>query len=162
MDNNPVPPAAVAQEHTVAAGESFTTIGKKYGVTADAIAKANPGVDSRKLKINQKLKVPERAAAVAGTTTTTTTTSADAVPAAAASMVTYQVKQGDTLIKIAKNHRTTVEKLKAANNLKSTSIRIDQKLKVPVKAEATTPVATPPPTSTGYVTPLPGRTTASL
>jgi LysM repeat protein len=132
------------QEHTVAANESFYTIGKKYGVSSTAIAKANPGVDSRKLKIDQKLKIPERASVA----TATPSPAADAGPAAAS----------------AKNQGTTVDKLKAANNLKTSMIRPGQKLKIPAKVETTpaAPVATPPPTSTSYVTPLPGRSTASL
>lgn len=156
----PPPPAAGLQEHTVAANESFYTIGKKYGVSSTAIAKANPGVDSRKLKIGQKIKIPERTAPVA----TPAPAVADTGAATASGTIVYEVKKNDNLTKIAKAQGTTVEKIKAANNLKTTMIRQGQKLKIPAKAEAspTGPVATPPPTSTSYVTPLPGRTTASL
>jgi LysM repeat protein len=163
-----VTPAA-AQEHVVVAKDTFATIAKKYGVSAAAIAKANPGVDSRKLKLGQKIKIPEHTAAVAGAGTTPTSTVAVEAPttATAATKVTYQVKKGDTLTRIAKNQGTTVQKIKVANNLKTENIREGQKLKIPAKAEAAAPaapapVATPPATSTGYVTPLPGRTTASL
>jgi LysM repeat protein len=161
VDNTqPPPPAVGAQEHSVAANESFYTIGKKYGVSSTAIAKANPGVDSRKLKIGQKIKIPERAAVV----NTTPPPSADAGAIGVSSTVVYEVKKNDSLIKIAKNQGTTVEKLKTANNLKTTMIKPGQKLKIPAKAEAspTGPVATPPPTSTSYITPLPGRATAAL
>ncbi len=43
--------------------------------------------------------------------------------------VTHVVEPGDTLSKIAKQHRTTVELLKAANGLKSDRIRVGQRLK---------------------------------
>ena len=42
----------------------------------------------------------------------------------------YVVKAGDTLSKIAKENKTTVEKIQKDNNLKSTVIQINQKLKL--------------------------------
>lgn len=42
----------------------------------------------------------------------------------------YSVKKGDTLYSIAKEHKTTVAALKAANKLKSDEIKVGQKLKV--------------------------------
>lgn len=162
---NPVLPAAApatagTREHEVQPGENFTTIGKKYNVSPTAIAKANPGVDSRRLRVGQKLKIPEAAATVAATPETRTPAAA-ALPAPAGS-VTYQVKPGDTLIRIARAQGTTVEKIKAANNLKTTMIRVGQKLVIPPRQEAAPPVPVIPPTSTGYVTPLPPPATASL
>lgn len=47
---------------------------------------------------------------------------------------TYAVKKGDTLEKIAKQYNTTVGNLKKLNNLKSTTLKTGQKLKVPKKA----------------------------
>jgi LysM repeat protein len=43
------------------------------------------------------------------------------------------VKSGDTLIKIASDHKTTVRALRTANNLRTDSIKVGQKLKIPVK-----------------------------
>lgn len=42
----------------------------------------------------------------------------------------YIVKKGDTLSKIARENKTTVEKIQKDNNLKSTIIQINQKLKL--------------------------------
>lgn len=44
----------------------------------------------------------------------------------------YRVSPGDTLWRIAQRHRTTVSRLKAANGLRSNTIRPGQVLKVPV------------------------------
>ncbi len=43
----------------------------------------------------------------------------------------YRVKRGDTLGKIAGKYRTSVSKIKRANGLKSSTIRIGQNLKIP-------------------------------
>jgi peptidoglycan endopeptidase LytE len=51
--------------------------------------------------------------------------------AAPADGTVYMVKPGDMLLKIAKAHSTTVKKIMALNDLKSTSIRAGQKLKLP-------------------------------
>ena len=47
--------------HTVASGETFSTIARKYGVSVAAIEAANPGVESSKLKIGQKINLPGKA-----------------------------------------------------------------------------------------------------
>ncbi len=57
-----VPKAGVAKTgasaHTVKAGETLTSIAKKYNVTADAMMRANGITDPTKLKVGQKLKIP--------------------------------------------------------------------------------------------------------
>jgi LysM repeat protein len=43
----------------------------------------------------------------------------------------YVVKSGDTLTRIAKTHRTTIQALKSSNDLASDKIIVGQKLKIP-------------------------------
>jgi 3D (Asp-Asp-Asp) domain-containing protein len=57
---------------------------------------------------------------------------------ASAASNTYTVKSGDTLYKIAKSHKTSVNNLKSWNNLKSDTIYPKQKLKVTAPAKKTT------------------------
>jgi LysM repeat protein len=132
-------PTAGVTEHIVAKGDSFFTIGKKFGVSTKAMQDANPGVDSTKLKIGQKLNVPAavaREAAVGG-----------GVAATGGGENVYTVKSGDTLMKIAKQHGTTYKAIKAANGLTTDKIRVGQKLKIPVKESVpvTAPVVEPAP-----------------
>lgn len=161
--NPPAAPAATAgvREHEVQAGDNFTTIGKKYNVSPTAIAKANPNVDSRRLRVGQKIKIPEAAATVAAAAETRAPAAAAALPLPAGA-VTYEVKPGDTLAKIARTQGTSVEKIKAANNLKTTMIRAGQKLVIPARQEAAPAAPAAPSTGTGYVAPLRGTATASL
>ena len=46
-------------------------------------------------------------------------------------MTVYVVKSGDTLSRIAKAHRTTVEAIEAANGLNDDLILVGAKLKIP-------------------------------
>ncbi len=48
-----------------------------------------------------------------------------------AQAASYQVQSGDTLYKIAGNHKITVEELKQVNNLKSSVIHVGQILQIP-------------------------------
>ena len=67
------------------------------------------------------------------------------------------MKSGDNLTKIATAHGVTVKALRAANGLKTDSIKVGQKLKIPAKTSApvAAPVvpAEPAPTSTTPVAP---------
>lgn len=113
-------------EHVVLKGESFYTIAKKYGVTSRGIQEANPGVDPARLKIGQKLVIPARtASATAGTGSSATS--------ATNGTKTYTVKSGDTLNGIARKHGVTVKEIQSANNLRTTQIKVGQKLRIPSK-----------------------------
>lgn len=129
--------------YTVAKGDSFYKIAKSQGVSITALAKANPNVDSRKLKVGMTLQIPSSAAVVstaptapgaltAAPTTESTATVATAAPASSAAK-TYTVKAGDTLTRVAKTHGTTVNALRSANNLKTDRLVVGQKLKIPAK-----------------------------
>jgi LysM repeat protein len=58
------------------------------------------------------------------------------ISAAAGDSSVYTVKPGDTLGKIARMNHTSAEKIKTLNALKTTVIRIGQKLKVPASKVA--------------------------
>ena len=118
------------------------------------ITEANPNINPKKLQIGQKVQIPAGSAAV------TASAGKDAAAGVAADAGSsegsvYVVKNGDILLKIAKAHGTSVKKIMAMNDLKSTSIRAGQKLKLPA---AKTPAAEPaaaPATTAASVTPMP-------
>ena len=107
--------------HTIVRGESFATLATKYGVSVKAIQEANPNLVPTRLQINDKVKIPPKAAAVPNPGGAATADGAD----------TYTVKSGDTLSTIAKAHKTTVRDLQKLNNLPTTQIKVGQKLKLP-------------------------------
>lgn len=145
---DPIPSApAAGSEHTISKGESFYTIGKKYGVGFKAIADANPGVNPNRLKIGQKIVVPAPKTPSSG--------SAVAAPAGESSVKTYKVKSGDNLMKIAKSQGVNVKEIRALNNLRTDRITVGQTLKIPVKAAVAVPPPVPAPAP---ISPTPGLT----
>ncbi|PYJ55385.1 MAG: hypothetical protein DME24_25045 [Verrucomicrobia bacterium] len=116
---------AATREYVVVKHDSFSTIGKKFGVSWNAIAKANPGVDSTRLKVGQKLVVPAPASATIA-----------AAAAGNSSENSYVVKTGDTLHKIARANGTSVNEIKALNGLKTDRIKVGDKLKLPASKPA--------------------------
>ena len=132
--------AGVATDYVVAHGDTYSSIAKNKKVTVKALTDANPGVEPTKLQIGQKLHIP------APTLATVAQPASNGAPATDANTgePLYTVKSGDTLIKIASDHKTTVRAIRTANNLRTDSIRVGQKLKLPMKmadSGATGPMA---------------------
>jgi LysM repeat protein len=138
-NNIPLPPPGDATVHTVVKNDSFYSLGKKYGVTMKAVELANPGVDSSKLKLGQKLNIPAKAAPPLAPAPGAN----NLVPPGPDAEGTYTVKAGDNLGKIAAANGTTVKAVMAANNLRTTAIKANQKLKLPAKT-APAPAPVPP------------------
>ena len=149
-DPIPTEPATTGfVEHTIAKGESFYTLGKKYNVGYKAIAEANPSVNPNRLKIGDKVRIPPPK--TPGATTGAGTASA----ANGNGVKTYKVRSGDNLMKIAKAYGVTVKQLRAANNLRTDQIKVGQTLKIPAKA--TEPPVEPAPPAVPPIAPPPGN-----
>ena len=131
----PVAPPVAGKEYTVAKGDAYYKIAKAHGVSVSALASANPNVDSRKLKVGQKLIIPAaetnaaKPAPAAGKAAPAPTEAAAAKETKAGAA--YTVKAGDTLAKIARSHGTTIKAIRTANALKSDQLHPGQKLKLP-------------------------------
>jgi membrane-bound lytic murein transglycosylase D len=103
--------------YRVRSGDSLGRIARRHGLSVSKL-KAMNGLRSDFIRIGQVLRVGGSSGS------------------AAASSLTYKVRSGDTLFSIARAHRTTVESLKRANGLRSSRIRIGQKLALPVGASS--------------------------
>lgn len=141
--SQPLPSETVAgatSEYVVKKGDLAGRIASRNKISLKQLQEANAGVDLNKLKIGQKLNLPAGAAATAAPA------AGGNEPAAptATETVTYVVKGGDTLTKIARVHGTTVKAIRTASGLKSNDIKVGQKLKIPAKA-APAPAAEPAP-----------------
>lgn len=116
-----------AKYHIVKKGEFAAKIAAKYNITlADLIAWND--LDNTKIQVGQKLKV-----SASENNAVTQKTKTNEVPKEKqdSKLIYYTVKPGDTLWSISKKYDgITAEQLKEWNKLKSSSLKVGQKLKV--------------------------------
>ncbi|WP_234998724.1 lytic transglycosylase domain-containing protein [Demequina sp. NBRC 110057] len=133
--------AATSGRHTVAAGDTVWDLAKKYGTSVSAITKANSLGSSATIRIGQTLTIPGASGTATVTTVSKTVSSSSTSSGTLATegnlssfggaTVTYTVKSGDTLSKIAAAQGVTVASIAKANGLSDTSvIRIGQTLTI--------------------------------
>jgi LysM repeat protein len=131
-------PAVAPAAYTVADGDTLWSVARRLGVSADALAKANPGVDPRRMSIGQSLALPADARpAVVTAAASLTAAPAARTPAAAASEHDHVVAEGDNYWSVARRYDVSVAALTAANpGVDPTRLRIGQKLVIPDTAAA--------------------------
>jgi membrane-bound lytic murein transglycosylase D len=141
-------------QHRVRKGDTLGRIAKRYGVSVSSVRGVNIGI-GKKLKVGQIVRVPPRGASPATVvaaakpiqnaevssagTVEVATGATEAAPAKAqkttkktAGPRTHRVRSGQTLSHIAKRYRVSVNSLRQANGLGSSShIKPGQRLKIP-------------------------------
>lgn len=121
--------------HTVQPNETFRSIGKKYGISSDAITKANPKVNPAKLMAGARLAIPAGASVLQNNAPVEMAYSHGLPapkPAPAKTSATHIVQQGESLSVIAKNHNVTLASLQKANGITNpNTLRLGQKLVIP-------------------------------
>lgn len=93
-----VPPCPGGTVYTIIPGDSYFSLARRFNITVEAIAAANPGVDPQNLQIGQQICIP-------------------GVPGGAPCPggFLYVIRTGDTLFSIARRFGTVVPALIAAN-----------------------------------------------
>ena len=132
----PVEPAplktSVAAEnvYVVKSGDSLSKIAAAHGVKAAELKELNQIADVNKIRIGQKLILPDYAKA--SKSQPAEKSAAKAAPKASVSGDAYVVKPGDSLSKIAAAHGVKTKDLMAANGITDANkIRAGQKLAIP-------------------------------
>ncbi|MGA9351417.1 MAG: LysM peptidoglycan-binding domain-containing protein [Anaerolineae bacterium] len=111
-------PAATSGTYVVQRGDTLSSIASRYGVSVQALARANNIYNPSLIRSGQRLVIPG-----AGAT---------AAPSYSSSGSVHVVQRGENLYRIALHYGTTVQALASANNLSSTSlIRVGQTLVIP-------------------------------
>lgn len=139
-------PETLTQKETVysvKSGDNLWSIAKAQKVSPESLAKANKLNPKSPLKLGQKIIIPSSAttkpktqASTSEPTTNSSTPSASAAAKPLATAMTamtatkkYTVKAGDTLGKIAAQHKVSVKQLMQWNNLKdAANLRLKQEL----------------------------------
>jgi membrane-bound lytic murein transglycosylase D len=128
------------REHVVKKGETIGVIARKYGTTTSELLQANNLGKNPILKAGRSLIIPISGASVPAPAAKAAVTRQPVHRAASSSIstrITYTVRAGDTLAKIAAHYHTSVEKLKSWNHLTSTRLTVGKKLMIGVeKTEA--------------------------
>lgn len=112
--------------HKVEAKETYYSIGRKYNVTPQSIIQFN---SNRTLQIGTILRVPTDRAYNAPQTQASYE-NAGTTPSKL-SVIDYKVGPREYLVAIARKFNTTVEDIKALNNLTNNNLAIGQIIKVP-------------------------------
>ena len=158
-------PADAPAEYVVKSGDTLFLISKRTNYRQAAILAANPGLNPKRLRVGQKLKMPGAVAAAPAVAKVAAPEAKPAdknsgnkvMPAAAPSSAAantkapvktknafvayegptkeYVVKSGDSLGKIASEYGISIRALKALNGLQANQLRAGQKLKVPTEKQ---------------------------
>lgn len=128
------------QWHVVKRGETMATIARKLGVSRIDLAEANYLRATARVAAGQKLLIPRMPSAALlararADVSTVTDDAPDAVPAVfeepaneESPRLVHRVKAGETLFSIARKYQTTVEALRLANSLRTTTLKVGARL----------------------------------
>lgn len=140
--------------YVVKPGDNLVKIARSVGTSSDKLAKANGLKPSSIIRPGQKLKVPGKAApASASATAQATAPNEPAAKPQASSTRTHKIKANETYSSISRKYKIPTETLIAANpKIKPTALREGQVINLerpsaPVRKEANTAQAVPPPSA---------------
>jgi len=124
----PLPPresraASHSDSHRVRRGETLSSVAHRYGVPAQALAAENNLDVNHRIAKGQRLWIPRATSEVTATLATNDARSATV------QRISYVVRAGDTVVRIAKMFRVQVKELLAWNKIQTaSSIKAGQKL----------------------------------
>ncbi|MCX2493094.1 LysM peptidoglycan-binding domain-containing protein [Pedobacter sp. PF22-3] len=143
--------------HQTVAKDTYYSIGRRYNVSPKDIMAFN---NNKYLQVGVIIKVPTNVPFAATGSSNTETTSATA------NVIEHTIKPKENLNMLAEKYGTTINEIKALNQLKGNNLSIGQVLKIPAKNGtqnvAAEPAVTPPAKnnteSTANTTPLSDQT----
>lgn len=145
-----------AKSHIVKAGDTFSSISRRYGVSVSALIVANPNVKPSKIAINHKLVIPQsNSKAVASAPRPAAITKPSPKTQTISTSGSYKVAKGDTFYGIARKHKISLAALSAANpGMDPSKLTIGQSLNL-TKGAAKSSAQTTSKRSTSAYKPLP-------
>ena len=136
-----IAPPATTIPHTVAEGETFYSIGRRYSVPMELVAAANPTVKPERLRAGMKIVVPSKKS---GAVTTTPAKNKPGIIDQPARNRTHTVIKDESIASIAKKHGISETALLHENNLDDDDIiYVGDELKLPAGNRTPTTAQTP-------------------
>jgi membrane-bound lytic murein transglycosylase D len=123
-----IPGSARYINHKIKAGEALSTIAEKYHISVQSIVRANHLTSQHRIRAGRILKIPMRGYVYVEEQPETT-----GLPRTLSTkgpVISYKVKQGDSLWIIARRFNTNVSEIKDINGLSGDRLQIGQAIKV--------------------------------
>jgi len=137
----PVPVISSEKAHIVVAGETLSSIARKYDVSVKDLEKWNPGVENG-IKIDQKIVIVDATYATGEkikspevSKAETTVQKENIKVSFNDSIIEHPVAQGETLYSISKRYIVPAETIIAFNKKKNNNIKPGEVLRIPLKKE---------------------------
>jgi LysM repeat protein len=122
-----------SREYTVRRGDTLSAVAARMDTTVAQLRAAN-GLRGDLINIGQKLQVPASADVASASAAQVIATNASSVQATAPRIASttqeHKVRPGETLWRIARSYRTSVEALRRQNDLANDLLRVGQVLRV--------------------------------
>jgi membrane-bound lytic murein transglycosylase D len=122
-------PTFVYGKHKVAAGETLYSISNKYDITVAELQRFNNFNEFSTIKLGEYLWVTENASSVIKSNTNVPEIS---TPTTNTKLV-YEVKAGDTLMKISRFYGITTEEIRKFNKMPDYTLKVGQLVYIPEK-----------------------------
>ena len=141
--------------YKVKSGDYLGKIAGKYRVSVAQIKKWN-NLKNNNIRVGQKLRiyrggvVPSSSSSSSSASTSSSSSQSSDTSTPSGEKITYTVKSGDVLGKIAEKYKVSVSKLKQWNGLTSNTIRVGQKLIIYTNGNAPASSSSTSQTSTTY------------
>lgn len=118
-------------KHRVRSGETIQTIAGQYGVSSKTILAYNGLSSQAKLKPGKVIRIPLTTTAKSKKTKVAKKDAGTkAAPPDGQNIISYKVKQGDTLYALASRYNTSASEIRKLNHLKSDQLRTGQVIRI--------------------------------
>jgi membrane-bound lytic murein transglycosylase D len=114
------------RKHVVRKGETLASVARRFRISVASLAAENGLAAHSRISRGEVLIIPPARSPARGT-------ASDKVSKTRIASRSYRVRGGDTLLKIARRHGTTVESLMTANGLASPEIRPGDTIRIPLR-----------------------------